>query len=512
MEQENDQSHSGTDLSDEAKKAKTDWRHTFISDIRSRLAAIASTLLKIEKNQQFNPSFNAVHYESLMREIHTIKACADFLQFPVLTHLSHRMEDLLHWAGECRLPMDKEMLDMLHFYVELSNQAVGDVTINMEWLQLDAARLVTDIEKKCTDMDASGSGHVTRLLRDDILSHHADELDALDHTDISDPAIVQGLFMLDELRRNVLFFEKMGNDLPDRAHETVVILEELRTLLTDYSPPVLLQLSRDLQSVISMLSQEGCEMDTTDLGVLADIAIVLRNCYARLFQGDEHFLPPGLSALTEMLADIRWHVRVNIPQGIIIPDITEPQDDDIVLLDSIVDQVRRMVLFSAGELNKDVTFESDIEEVYLDRETLNKLHVLFVHIIRNALDHGIETSRERMSAGKTPAGVIRFSAVTDDDGLSISISDDGRGIALDKLRQRAVESGRLTEVQAQQTDELALLLLPGVSTADIPTIYSGRGMGMRIIHDQVQAIGGTLKIKSIPGKGTTITIYIPFEE
>lgn len=253
-------------------------------------------------------------------------------------------------------------------------------------------------------------------------------------------------------------------------------------------------------------------MDTTDLGVLADIAIVLRNCYARLFQGDEHFLPPGLSALTEMLADIRWHVRVNIPQGIIIPDITEPQDDDIVLLDSIVDQVRRMVLFSAGELNKDVTFESDIEEVYLDRETLNKLHVLFVHIIRNALDHGIETSRERMSAGKTPAGVIRFSAVTDDDGLSISISDDGRGIALDKLRQRAVESGRLTEVQAQQTDELALLLLPGVSTADIPTIYSGRGMGMRIIHDQVQAIGGTLKIKSIPGKGTTITIYIPFEE
>jgi two-component system sensor histidine kinase and response regulator WspE len=172
----------------------------------------------------------------------------------------------------------------------------------------------------------------------------------------------------------------------------------------------------------------------------------------------------------------------------------------------------RMVRDVARQLGKTVRFELKGENTGVDRDILDKLEAPLNHLIRNALDHAIEAPAEREAAGKPSTGTIRLEARHRAGLLQITLSDDGRGIDVERLRVKVVEkrlvaegmAGRLTEAEL-----LEFLFLPGFSTRDSVTELSGRGVGLDVVQDMVRTVGGTVRIGSRPGRGTKFTLHLP---
>ncbi len=135
-----------------------------------------------------------------------------------------------------------------------------------------------------------------------------------------------------------------------------------------------------------------------------------------------------------------------------------------------------------------------------------------VHLVRNAVDHGVESTEDRRAAGKPETSVVRLSARQAGDHILIEISDDGRGMRADVLRQKAVEKGLIDADTANGLDErqsLQLVFLPGFSTKDQISSVSGRGVGMDVVKNNIQKLNGRIEIESVPGNGTTFRIALP---
>ncbi|MBI2412977.1 MAG: chemotaxis protein CheW [Deltaproteobacteria bacterium] len=177
----------------------------------------------------------------------------------------------------------------------------------------------------------------------------------------------------------------------------------------------------------------------------------------------------------------------------------------------LTESLPRIVRDIANKAGKEVSLRVEGTEISLDRSILEDLGSPLVHIIRNAVDHGIETPVVRESEGKPRAGTITFRAHARKDRAVIEISDDGRGIDSEKIRMKAVEKGADPRKIAAMARKEALLLvcLPGLTSAETVTETSGRGVGMDIVKAVVEGLGGALEIESEPGKGTKIRMELP---
>lgn len=172
----------------------------------------------------------------------------------------------------------------------------------------------------------------------------------------------------------------------------------------------------------------------------------------------------------------------------------------------------RMVRDVSRQLGKQARFEVMGENTGVDRDILDKLEAPLNHLIRNALDHALETPEEREAAGKSKVGTIRLEARHRAGLLQITLSDDGRGIDIERLRRKVVEkklvaegmAGRLTEAEL-----LEFLFLPGFSTRENVTELSGRGVGLDVVQDMVRTVGGTVRVGSRIGRGTRFTLQLP---
>ncbi len=172
----------------------------------------------------------------------------------------------------------------------------------------------------------------------------------------------------------------------------------------------------------------------------------------------------------------------------------------------------RMVRDLSAELGKQVLIDIDGGDVELDREMIETIRDPLTHIIRNAVDHGIELPAERLRAGKREIGVLCVSARQSGNQILIDIQDDGRGIDGGRLVEQAIAAGTLTEAAAAALaprDQLALIFEAGLSTASEVTAISGRGVGMDVVRSNVERIGGLVEIDSTAGQGTRITLRVP---
>jgi two-component system chemotaxis sensor kinase CheA len=184
----------------------------------------------------------------------------------------------------------------------------------------------------------------------------------------------------------------------------------------------------------------------------------------------------------------------------------------LVPIDQIFSRFTRLVRDTSSALGKEIRLDMDGSEIELDRTVLDAITDPLLHILRNCVDHGIETPQERADAGKPMTGTIKLTAYGAGDQVVIKIEDDGRGINIDRLKAKAVEKNLLTEEEVQKmSDEEAIDLLgtPGLSTAKEVTDVSGRGVGMDVVITQVKAVGGSVKITTQKGKGTTMLLTIP---
>ena len=172
----------------------------------------------------------------------------------------------------------------------------------------------------------------------------------------------------------------------------------------------------------------------------------------------------------------------------------------------------RVVRDICAELGKDVRLVMDGETAELDRQVLEAIKDPITHMVRNAIDHGLEGANERAAAGKPVAGTITLSASHQGGYIIVHIADDGRGLNTDAIRAKALEKGLVSQAQADAMDDAEvhrLIFTPGFSTASSVTSLSGRGVGMDVVRANIEQIGGQVDLVSTPGQGTVISLRIP---
>jgi two-component system chemotaxis sensor kinase CheA len=171
---------------------------------------------------------------------------------------------------------------------------------------------------------------------------------------------------------------------------------------------------------------------------------------------------------------------------------------------------RRVVRDTSGELGKEVALEIQGGETELDKSVVERIADPLMHLVRNALDHGLETPEQRLASGKPAQGKLTLSACHESGSIAIRIVDDGRGIQRDKVLQRAWERGLIERgVTPPDAELLNLIFEPGFSTAEKVTNLSGRGVGMDVVRRNIHGLRGTLTLQSDEGRGSRIEIRLP---
>lgn len=225
------------------------------------------------------------------------------------------------------------------------------------------------------------------------------------------------------------------------------------------------------------------------------------------------------------------HLRSDILQGRNDADVLRDLDQSVSQLDMLVVNLQNAVMKTrmqpigrlfkkyprlardlARSLGKDVELILIGEETEMDKTMIEDLNDPLVHLVRNAVDHGVETVENRVAAGKPEKSLVELAARQEGDHIVITITDDGRGMSPNVIRNKAIEKGLITSEVANTLDEnqcLELILLPGFSTKDEISSVSGRGVGMDVVKTNIQKLNGTISIQSEPGQGSIFTISLP---
>lgn len=182
----------------------------------------------------------------------------------------------------------------------------------------------------------------------------------------------------------------------------------------------------------------------------------------------------------------------------------------MVPIGSVFGRFHRVVRELGTKLGKSVSLVLEGTETEIDRAIVEQLVDPLAHLVRNAIDHGLETSAERVATGKVPAGTLRLAAYHRGGNVVIEITDDGRGLSLDRVREKAIARGLLSPTEEASAERLHMLVFePGFSTATQVSDVSGRGVGMDVVKRNVEALGGCIQFTSEPGQGSLIRLQLP---
>ena len=187
-------------------------------------------------------------------------------------------------------------------------------------------------------------------------------------------------------------------------------------------------------------------------------------------------------------------------------------DMRLIPLSKIVDTFPRLVRDVARDTGKKVNFNVSGSDIELDRTILTEIRDPLIHILRNSVDHGIESPEEREEAGKSPTGSVSLTATRERDHVTIEVADDGKGLDKEMLKEKAINEGVKTEDELELMDDqeiYELIFHPGFSTAEEVTDVSGRGVGMDVVHNTVKQLDGTVSVDSELGEGTVVRLRLP---
>ncbi|MEL6529389.1 MAG: chemotaxis protein CheA [Pseudomonadota bacterium] len=230
---------------------------------------------------------------------------------------------------------------------------------------------------------------------------------------------------------------------------------------------------------------------------VSDMVLARNDLAHRLRQaGTQPTIDGPFERLTTILADVRDAITRMRMQRI----------------EALFGALPRLVRDLSAELGKQVMIDLEGGDVELDREMIEMIRDPLTHIIRNAIDHGIESPSARLKAGKREIGMLSIAARQSGNTISIVISDDGNGLDEDRIAAKAIETGLISESERTQMNRdkiLQLIFEPGFSTADVISNVSGRGVGLDVVRDNLEKVGGSIKVTSTKGLGTLFTLQIP---
>ena len=230
---------------------------------------------------------------------------------------------------------------------------------------------------------------------------------------------------------------------------------------------------------------------------VSDMVLARNDLAHRLRQaGNQPTIDGPFERLTSILSDVRdaiTHMRMQ-------------------RIETLFSALPRLVRDLSAELNKQVLIDLEGGDVELDREMIEMVRDPLTHIIRNAIDHGIEPPHERLAAGKRETAFLTIAARQSGNTISIVVSDDGRGIDEEKIAAKALSTGLITQAERAKMDRetiLQLIFEPGFSTAEEVSSVSGRGVGLDVVRENLEKVGGSIKVSSTTGVGTLFTLQIP---
>ena len=255
---------------------------------------------------------------------------------------------------------------------------------------------------------------------------------------------------------------------------------------------------RKIHAAREFAGASNIRVATEKLDQLVNLVGELVTVQARLTEISAGRNDPDIQSVSEEIDRLTAELRANSMSIRMVP------------LRDTFERFRRLVRDLSIDLHKEADLVIEGADTELDKTVIDRLNDPLVHLIRNSMDHGIETPDVRRAAGKTSTATIRLSAMQSGAQVLIRVSDDGRGLDVQAVRARAVEQGLIDpSTQLPESELLSLILTPGFSTAREVTDVSGRGVGMDVVRRSVETLRGSIEICSKPGAGLTVTLHLP---
>lgn len=501
----------------------------FTVEAEDHLREISSQLAALEKEPE-----QGEHLSELRRSVHTLKGAAGAVGFQTVAQLSHRMEDLLDQLHQGDLALDADKLNLLY----TSTDALQDLTSgegDRDALQETLASLYTSFTEQLGRMPAEI--RIASEIQPQQWGEDADQegktpyaADAIKKPDrtAAQPALKPGdivrvpLVKLDDLVKLVSELAINRSAFEQRMTDFIREVEELRL-----SSERLNRVSLNLESKYEA-SALGGRLTPFGTPATTGAANQFESTGIQDFDDLEFDRYTEFHLLSRELVETASDIRtIGNDMGNLIGDFnsilnrqghlsSEIQDKlmrtRMVPITRLSTRFHRAVRVLAQNQGKLVEFVIEGEGIELDKSVLDEMADPLLHILRNAVDHGIEFPSEREETSKPERGSIKLRAFYEGSQVVVQVSDDGAGMDPEVLRSTAVNGGFLSETQADKlsVEELySLVFLPGFSTAGEVSEVSGRGVGLDIVNTSVQKFKGSVTLISEPGQGTTFTIRLP---
>lgn len=244
-------------------------------------------------------------------------------------------------------------------------------------------------------------------------------------------------------------------------------------------------------------------VDIEKLDVLMNLVselIIAKNGLVSMSSSDDSKKDSGFNEQIEYLESVTTNLHESVMKVRMVP------------IESVVSRFPRMIRDLNKKLNKKMELHMTGEETELDRTVIDEIGDPLQHLLRNAADHGLESNEERLALGKEEVGQIYLDAYQDGNNVNIVVRDDGAGIDVEKVKQKAIDKGNITPEQAEimtDKDVIDLLFKPSFSTAEKITDVSGRGVGLDVVKTKIEGLGGNIECKTVLGEGSSFIIRLP---
>jgi two-component system chemotaxis sensor kinase CheA len=441
-----------------------DMVQKFIEESSDLIDTGEDAILALEKDSE-----SREHIEEAFRIIHTIKGNAGFFWFGTIERMCMAIEGVLDALRKGDRSVDAKVINLLL-------ESIDNLRTSLKQVQSG------DL-KPGTDQD-------THSRTEDALSSRAEG----DYKPLGDLLVEMGVASRDSVEEALDIQQmKLGEILVKQGSaEPDAVAEALKS----QGVPA----GKQDQLSSYRLKRKDIRVDTERLDTLFDLMGELITAEAMVIanpdlEGVEH---PNFDQAATYLSKISREMQEITMSIRMIP------------LDGLFNKMRRLVRDLSKKFGKEIDLEISGEDTEMDRNVMEEISDPLVHIIRNAIDHGVESGKVRKAAGKKENGTIELRARYEGNEIWITISDDGGGLNRDRILKRAIERGLVQEEHLPQDSEiLKLIFEPGFSTAEQVSEISGRGVGMDVVRKNIDKLRGKIDIDSEIGKGTTFTLKIP---
>ena len=473
----------------------------FLVEAFELIEQIDHDLVELESNPEDLELLNRI-----FRVAHTVKGSSSFLNFDVLTKLTHHMEDVLNKARHGELKITPDIMDVVLESVDMMKALLR--SIRERGNDVDAGVNISDICDRLTAInegkDISSSKPKEEVKEEAKEPSAMDQEPEVDVNSLSEAEVEAEIERLLKVRKAE---DQARREKQKQNEQSEAPAPKVETSAPKESKPQQKESNTPAQSSASAVEQTiRVEVKRLDnlMNLIGEL-VLGKNRLLKIYDDveeryeGEKFLEE-LNQVVSQLSLVTTDIQLAVMKTRMLP------------IAKVFNKFPRMVRDLSRELGKQIDLEISGEETELDKSIVEEIGDPLVHIIRNSCDHGIEDPKDRLAAGKPEKGVIELKAYNEGNHIVVEIVDDGKGIDALAVKMKALERGLITEREVDNmTDKEAFSLIfkPGFSMAKQVTNVSGRGVGMDVVKTNIEKLNGIIDIDSEVGRGTIMKLKIP---